>query len=271
MFKSIEISSVKKRILWTCLMSSIAVLFVLAVQRKLNADVNTLVVKIKPIKGNRNLISENDVASLFTKYIGYDVRRRNVKDVEIGELEALLKADKRIKKVELFMDSDNKLNVWIVQKQPVVRVMDGANKSYYIDEEGDQVPVVNQSAIRVPLATGHFELYQEEIFKSDKPSKLKDLFIITKFIAKDPFLEALIEQVDVSESGDVVLIPKIGRQEIIVGDAVNLEDKFENLKIMYKEGLPREGWRKFSVLKLNFKGQVVAEKNKHTENSLTNY
>ena len=56
-----------------------------------------------------------------------------------------------------------------MQRQPIVRVMDGSNRSYYIDEDGDQkVPIVEKSAIRVPLATGHFELYQEDKFKSDK-------------------------------------------------------------------------------------------------------
>ncbi len=166
--------------------------------------------------------------------------------------------------MEVFIDSDNKLNVWIVQKQPIVRVMDGSNRSYYLDEDGDQVPIVEKSAIRVPLATGHFELYQEEKFKSGKPGKLKEVYEVSKAIFADTFLTALVEQIDVKEDGEIVLIPKIGRQEIVLGDASNLEEKFDNLKIMYKEGLPREGWRKFNVLKLNYKGQVVAEKREET-------
>ncbi len=260
MNKKIDIPVLKQRIIWTAIMTMIAILFVLSVQRKVNSRVENVVVKIKPIKGNKNLISEYEVKLLFKKFTGYDVTQANVKNIEIDELEALLKADKRIKKVELFMDSENKLNVWIVQKQPVVRIMDGSNKSYYIDEEGDQVPTVYKSAIRVPLATGHFELYQPDILKSEKPSKLKEIFEVSKEVSEDEFLSALIEQIDVDETGNIILIPKIGRQEIEIGDATNLADKFNNLKIFYKDGLPREGWRKYSALKLNYKGQVVAKK-----------
>ncbi len=246
--------------MWTAIMSLISILFIFSVQRKLNGNVNNLVVKIKPLRGNKDLINEQDVKILFKKFTGYDVTQASIKNIETDELEALLKADKRIKKVEVFLDSKDKLNVWIVQKQPVVRVMDSSNKSYYFDEEGDQVPTVEKSAIRVPLATGHFELYQEGILKSEKPSKLKDVYKISLEIFKDEFLSALIEQIDVNEEGEIILIPKIGRQEITIGDASDLKDKFDNLKIFYKDGLPREGWRKFTALKLNYKGQVVAKK-----------
>ncbi|MBK8700636.1 MAG: hypothetical protein IPN29_14335 [Saprospiraceae bacterium] len=268
MGKRIDIPVLKQRIMWTFIMSAIAILFVLSVQRKMQAEVSHLVVKIKPIRGSRNLISEREVKQLFSRFIGFDVSKAEIKDIESSELEALLKADKRIKKVEVFMDSKDRLNVWIVQKQPIVRVMDGSNRSYYIDEEGDQVPTVDKSAIRVPLATGHFELYQEELFKSAKPSKLKEVYEVAKAVFNDEFLCALVEQIDVSEGGDIVLIPKIGRQELVLGDATNLDEKFSNLKVMYKEGLPREGWRKYSVLKLNYRGQVVAQR--HTETDFIN-
>jgi cell division protein FtsQ len=260
MTKNIDIPVLRQRIMWTAIMSLISILFIMSVQRKLNGNVNNLVVKIKPLKGNRDLINAQDVKILFKKFTGYDVTQANINSIEIDELEALLKADKRIKKVEVFLDSKDKLNVWIVQKQPVVRVMDGSNKSYYIDEEGEQVPTVDRSAIRVPLATGHFELYQEGFLKSDKPSKLKDIFKIALEVFNDDFLSALVEQIDVNEEGEIILIPKIGRQEITIGDATNLEEKFDNLKIFYKDGLPREGWRKFTQLKLNYRGQVVAKK-----------
>lgn len=264
MDKKIDIPVLRQRILWTVVMAAIGILFVLSVQRKMEVEVQKLEVVIKPIRGKRNLITPGEVKQIFNRHTGYDVTQTSVEDIEARELEALLKADKRIKKVEVFIDSDNKLNVWIVQKQPIVRVMDGSNRSYYLDEDGDQVPIVEKSAIRVPLATGHFELYQEEKFKSGKPGKLKEVYEVSKAIFADTFLTALVEQIDVKEDGEILLIPKIGRQEIVLGDASNLEEKFDNLKIMYKEGLPREGWRKFNVLKLNYKGQVVAEKRVET-------
>lgn len=264
MSNKIDIPVLRQRLIWTFVMASIAILFVLSVQRKMQAEISKLEVVIKPIKGKRNLITAGEVKQIFNRHTGFDVTQISIEEIEARELEAILRADKRIKKAEVFVDSENRLNVWIVQKQPVVRVMDGSNRSYYLDEEGSQVPIVEKSAIRVPLATGHFELYQEEKFKKGKDGRLHEVFEVALAVFNDDFLSALVEQIDVSENGEIVLIPKIGRQEIVLGDAIYLDEKFENLKVMYKEGLPREGWRKYNVLKLNYRGQVVAQKNEET-------
>lgn len=257
MDKNIDIKKLRNRIMWTAIMSLISILLVMSVARKSEIEVNKVIVKIKPIRGNRNLIDEADVKQIMNKYSGFNVSQSQVKALDIRGIESQIKADKRVKKAEVFVDAKGKLNVWIVQRQPVVRVMDSSNKSYYIDEDGKQVPTVNKSSIRVPLATGNIDLYHEGLFEKGKCNKLNEVFTVSKFIFNDSLLTSLIEQIDVNENKEITLIPKIGRHEIIIGDTMLLADKFENLKVMYQEGLKNEGWRKYKLLKLNYKGQVV--------------
>ncbi len=257
MDKKIDIPVLRQRIFWTVTMCSIALLMVLSIQRKLNDKVSNVVVNIEPLKGKRNLISSKEIKNTFTRFLGEDVDHVDVQMLDINELEQLLKADKRVKEVNLYIDGKRKLNIDIKQKRPLVRIMDGSSRSYYLDENGKQIPVVQGAAIRVPVATGHFELYEEKAFNSDKPYKLRQVYNLAKKIMADPFMEVLVEQIDVNEKGELVVIPKIGRQQIVLGDDQDLDSKFENLKVMYKEGLPREGWRKYHTLLLNFKGQVI--------------
>ena len=268
MTKKIDIPKLRNRIMWTIVMGLISVLFVMSVQRKMDANVDQFVVKIKPIRGNRNLINESEVKKIANKYIGFNVENANIRDLDLRGVEEQIRADKRVKKAEVFVDGKEKLNIWIVQKQPIVRVMDSSNKSYYLDEEGDRIPTVEKSAIRVPLATGNIDLYHEDLFRENKCNKLNEVFAVSKYIFNDSLLSAMIEQIDVNENKDITLIPKIGRHEIILGDSTYMTEKFDNLKIMYKEGLMREGWRKFNVLKLNYRGQVVGEKRNDTTNDL---
>lgn len=255
---------VGKRAAWAATMGLIAILFLLSIQHKRNADVAAIHVIIKPIKGNKNLISAKEVETTFRKYLGYDITKANIKEVPAAELEELLRADKRIKKVEIFIDGNNKLNVWIVQKQPIVRVMDGESFSYYLDEEGGQIPVQPGIAIRVPVATGYIDLYNAKTFEinenAEKTSMLKEVYEVALKINDDQFLSALIEQIDVNEYKEISLIPKIGRQRVKIGDAENLDEKVFNLKLMYKDGLPRIGWNKYAELDLKYRGQVVGRK-----------
>jgi cell division protein FtsQ len=257
MNKKIDIPVLRERIIWTVTMCVIAILMVASIQRKVNSEVSKLIVNIEPLKGKKNLIGPQEVRKTINDFLGVDVENVNVNNLNINELEELFIADKRVKLVDLYVDGKSRLNVDLKQRVPLVRIMDGSNKSYYLDEDGNQVPVVKNSAIRVPLATGQFELYEEQVFRSEKPYRLRQVFNLAKKIKNDPFMEALVEQIDVNEKGDLVVLPKIGRHEIVLGDDKDLDTKFDNLKIMYKEGLPREGWRKYHTLLLNYKGQVI--------------
>lgn len=240
----------------------IASLYVMSINRRMNMRVANLEVVIKPLKGKRNLISPKEIELKFHTLLGYAIEDANVRDLNLAEMEELLASDKRIKDVEVFIDGNERINVWIIQRQPIVRIMDDSKASYYLDEDGKRLELGAGSRIRVPIATGSIELYQPEYLNGEKRGALTEVYEIATYVHEDKMLSALIEQIDVESDRQITLIPKIGRQELTMGDSRDLDDKFENLKIMYKEGLPREGWRKYHQLKLDFKGQVVAVTNK---------
>ena len=111
--------------------------------------------------------------------------------------------------------------------------------------------------VRVPVATGSIESFTHNYLK-EKNSKLKDVFLLSKKISNDPFLHALVEQIHVKENGEFVLIPKVGREKIFFGYVDRMNEKFENLKIFYKNAIPREGWNKYKYFDLRWKDQVVS-------------
>jgi cell division protein FtsQ len=77
------------------------------------------------------------------------------------------------------------------------------------------------------------------------------------FIQRDPFLMAMIDQIDINPQRQFELVPKIGEQIIFFGDASDLDLKFEKLKLFYKKIIPVYGWSKYSKINLAYKGQLV--------------
>ena len=49
-------------------------------------------------------------------------------------------------------------------------------------------------------------------------------------------MNALTEQIFVTNNGDLAIIPKIRKQRIIVGDTADLEEKFTKLVDFYNNG-----------------------------------
>ncbi len=256
--RKLNMKRVRDAMIWLTLIAGISALLFFSIVRKSNAEVKTLVVEIEKINDGEQLISEKEIKQILQLAAGKTITKANIKTLNLRKLEAKLNKDKRIQRADLYFDSKNRLHAHIIQKKPIMRVIEEAGGEYYLDDNGKQVPVTRGSAVRVPLVTGIRDTFSLANSKSDRPSKLKQVFDIMKYVAKDPFLTALIEQAHVEHDsiGDIVLIPKLGREKLIFGDASDIEAKFDNLKIFYRDGMPKLGWSRYKSLNLKYSQQV---------------
>lgn len=256
--RKLNMKRVRDAMIWLTLIAGISALLFFSIMRKSNAEVKTLVVEIEKINDGEQLISEKEIKQILQLAAGKTITKANIKSLNLRKLEAKLNKDKRIQRADLYFDSKNRLHAHIIQKKPIMRVIEEEGGEYYLDENGKQVPVTRGSAVRVPLVTGIRDTFSLVNSKSDRPSKLKQVFDIMKYVAKDPFLTALIEQAHVEHDsiGDIVLIPKLGREKLIFGDASDIQAKFDNLKIFYRDGMPKLGWSRYKSLNLKYSHQV---------------
>ncbi|MFZ1751345.1 MAG: hypothetical protein WAU01_14190 [Saprospiraceae bacterium] len=250
---------VRDTMIWLSLMAGICALLFFSVLRKSNAEVKTLVVTFVENDQNGVLISEKEVKQILNMAAGKPISKSNIKMLNLRKLEAKLQKDKRIERADLYFDSKDRLNVRIVQKKPVMRVIEEAGGQYYLDDKGKQVPVSIGSAVRVPIVTGVTDSFSTKFLQADRPSSLKEVFLILKYVSEDPFLSSLIEQAHVESdgTGDIVLIPKLGREKLIFGTSRDMEDKFDKLKIFYRDGIPKLGWSRYKTLNLKYTNQVA--------------
>jgi len=257
--RKLNMDRVKSVALWFTLISMIAALLFFSINRKSNAKVKTLVVKIQGINGQDELISEKEVVSILTLTAGKSLNASNIKTLNLRKLEARLNKDRRIERADIYFDSKDRLNVLITQKKPIMRIIDPDGVSSYIDDSGNAIPVQIGNAVRVPIVTGLDVKYDRALVVSELPSMTKEMFKLMKYVSEDEFLSALVEQAYLSSDSisDIVLVPKIGRERLILGNTTDMEAKFKNLKIFYRDGLPRLGWSRYKALNLKYANQVT--------------
>lgn len=256
--RKLNMKRVRDAAIWLTLIAGISALLFFSVIRKSNAEVKTLVVTIVGVSEDEQIISDKEVKQILQLAAGKTITKTNIKTLDLRKLEAKLNKDKRVERADLYFDSKDRLNARIVQKKPIMRVMETSGAEYYLDDNGKQIPVTRGSAVRVPLVTGIQDTFRTGFLQAEKPSKLKKVFDVMKYVANDAFLSALIEQahVDHDSIGDIVLVPKIGREKLIFGDNNDIEAKFDNLKIFYRDGMPKLGWSRYKSLNLKYSRQV---------------
>ncbi len=204
-------------------------------------------------------LDQSDIKLLLVKAFGDSVNGDKIKDIEVGRIEKAIEKDNYVSDAESWLDANGELHIKIVQKQPIARVINRYGVHYYINENSDKIPISSKFTSRVPVITGFIP---EGILNSNtiESPVLKNALKLTQFIHSNIFWNAQIEQICINENGTFDLIPKLGDHKIAFGGIDNMETKFKKLEIFYSEGLNYVGWEKYSIIKLDYQGQVVCEK-----------
>ena len=209
-------------------------------------------------------VDQNDVRHSIFLIVHGDPVGEKISAVNLRQIEQELRKNVWIKAAELFFDNNNLLQVKIDEREPVARVFTTTGNTFYIDGNISMLPLSEKFSARLPVFTGFTS--DGPILSAPDSSLLYDIKKLSLAIQKDSFLMAMIEQVDITPFRNFEMIPKIGNQLIVFGDADDAADKFRKLKLFYKEVIARSGWNKYSVIDLQYKNQVVAKKRGAEEN-----
>ncbi len=176
----------------------------------------------------------------------------------LKKMEAELVKNVWIKSAELFFDNNEILKVMVHEREPIARIFTTGGTTFYIDNDLTMLPLSDKFSARLPVFTS-FPSDKKILSKADS-SLLGGIKTISLALQKDSFSMAMIDQVDITAQRMFEMIPKIGNQLIVFGDASDVDTKLEKLKLFYKEIMVKAGWNNYSVINVQYKNQVVAKR-----------
>jgi cell division protein FtsQ len=247
------------RIVWVLFLLVTVGILLSSVARKKNSFADGVEVEVVPLEGGEKLISERDVEQALLAAFGNTLEGTELRSLDVERMEKVLEDDPFVRDAETYVDQHNILHLDVEQREPLVRVLDNKGGNYYLDPEGNKMPPSRNFAARVLIATGNIAPYAPT-FREKKRSTLKDVFDVAHYLAKDDFYRVFFQQIHVEANGNLVLVPLVGDQKIILGDARELDDKFERLKVFYRQGMPYAGWQTYRSINLSFNDQVVCKR-----------
>jgi cell division protein FtsQ len=197
----------------------------------------------------RHYISNDEIENIL-KNAGLSPVGKNISDINTAAIEEKLLGNKLIKKAECYKTVDGTVRIKIYQRIPVLRIF--SNKgNYYVDNEGERMPIPRNFAAYVPVASGYIE---------NEYAQTK-LYEFALFLQKDKFWNSQIEQIYIDQNGDVELTPRVGSHQIILGKIEDYRKNLAKLRLFYEKGLNKMGWNRYSIINLKYDGQVVCKKN----------
>jgi cell division protein FtsQ len=168
--------------------------------------------------------------------------------LDLNKLEKALNAQEMIEKSDVFVSIDGVLKAVVKQKTPIARVFDG-DDSFYIDYEGNKMPLSSNFTARVPLVSG-------EINKKNS----EDLAEFFRLIHNDAFLKKNIIGVQIMPNGSLKMGNRNFNYQIDFGGTVRMKAKFNNYKAFFQKAVLDSSLYKYKTIDLRFSQQVVCTK-----------
>ena len=174
-----------------------------------------------------------------------------------------------IRRAIIYKTIDGEVHIDVIQRTPVVRVINRYGESFYFDDHGDLLKHSSRYYAYVLVANGNINLRPDQkdynVFTVDvakgKRNIMQELFSLAKYINADKFWKAQIQQIYVNDDGDFELIPMVGAHVIIFGTFDKHEAKFSKLESFYRNGLNVKGWNSYDLINLKYDGQIIGTKN----------
>ncbi len=247
----------KKIISFLWIVAGILTVILLGAAMQKKNDQKCSHIKIEIVGSVEHLfVNETDILQLINA--NGVVNGKAIKDIDIKSIETLIEKNAWIKNAEVFINNNKELVVTIEEKEPIARVFTLQENSFYIDSSANQLPLSNSYSARVPVFTA-FPTDKTKLAYADS-LLMSDVVKIATFILADSFWNAQIAQVNILPNATFEIIPVIGNQIISIGNANNLDKKFNKLYSFYSNVWLQSGLNKYEKLSVEFDNQIVAVK-----------
>lgn len=211
------------------------------------------------VEGKETFIDQHDISTLIKSQFGRVVGRP-LKDIPVERIEKTLGQLPYVASAEIFMDMDGVLQVAVQQREVVLRVINRHGQEYYIDTKGAKIPVTLKYVPHVLVANGNIAEGYKKALDTIQTQVVKDLVSIVDYVKNDELWGNQIVQLYVNEQRDIEIVPRVGTQQLVLGNAENLEGKLSRIEVFYKNILPRVGTDAYERINVKYADQIICER-----------
>lgn len=223
-----------------------------------NRIINEVRVEINTSDTSFQFLTQQEISNFVEDKIGNPVGKP-ASEVSLTELEIELNKIPYIQRAIVYVSFDGKLKVQINERQAIAQIH-SSSETFFFDTSG---MIMKRNKIKGPnviVINGNIP-FKMTHGKKMGHKKALELLEISKFIHTQPLWNMQFEQCYVDKLERYLLFPRVGNHSIVLNNVVNLDKKFENLRLFYEKGLPLVGWNKYSEIEISYENQIVGRAN----------
>jgi cell division protein FtsQ len=202
---------------------------------------------IEFVEGENNFLTQEMVNKLLIQN-NREVKNQPKSTLDLQGLEYSILSNPYIESETVFFTIDGVLKTIVKQRTPVARINTN-NSSYYVDKQGEKVPLSTNYSARVILITGKIN-----------NENLKEITDFVNVILADDFLKKEIIGIHKTQNNEFILSVRSGRYKIEFGSLEKMNIKFKKLKAFYNKASVDKTIDQYKTINLKYHNQVVCAK-----------
>ena len=205
-------------------------------------------------------VSKADVKKFLDKEYGEYVGML-LDSIDLAKVEKIFDGRSAVNKSEAYTTRDGMLNVKVTQRTPVVRFQK-SDGGFYADAEGFLFPLQSSYASRVQVIDGDIPLkansgYKGEITDEKERAWLGKVIDLVNYMENSRTWKDKIVQITVCDGGELIMVPREGTERFHFGQPDEIQEKFRKMEKYYTAVVPAKGEKEYSVVNLEYDGQIV--------------
>ena len=207
-----------------------------------------------------SFVSKADVRKYLDKEYGRYVGEK-LDSLDLVKIEKIIDGRSAVKKSQAYVTKDSLLRIEVTQRKPVVRFQKKEG-GFYADADGYIFPLQVSYASHVQIIDGDIPLaansgYKGEIENPREREWFENVMDVVRFIEGSRTWKGKIVQIHVEKNGEIVLVPREGRQVFRFGQPVQVAEKFDKMEMYYSHIVPEKGSEAYKTVDVRFADQIV--------------
>jgi cell division protein FtsQ len=207
-----------------------------------------------------SFVSEADVRKYLDKEYGRYIGEK-LDSLDLVKIEKIIDGRSAVRKSQAYVTRDSILRIDITQRKPVVRFQkkDGG---FYADAEGYIFPLQVNYASHVQIIDGDIPLaansgYKGAIENAGEREWFDNVMNVVRYIEGSRTWKGKIVQIHVEKNGEIILVPREGKQIFKFGQPVQVSEKFGKMEMYYTHIVPEKGSETYKTVDVRFADQIV--------------
>lgn len=201
------------------------------------------------------VLPQADVERLLSD-AGVETVGARIKEVDLPAITALLKENPYVKEINFVHFAGSRLVIDYELRTLLLHVFTADGEQYFVDNEGNLVPYTPKMKDYIAVANGSLHQHYKKGAQAGK--ELAPVVELAKMLDSDEFCKAQFRQIYRRQDGGLEIVSTIGNQVVLFGTMENAEEKLDNLKTVYQQGLNRKGYDTYAYLDARFKNRIIA-------------